>query len=370
MSRKKTLFAIDLPSEVEADGAGTASGHRRGPMAAAMRENADALEERSALEASIRKENDELAHEYVALRKQGLVVSLIPVDAILTTKLTRDRKEDRDEEALEELVGSIAEIGLSNPVHVERSGAGYELIQGSRRLMAFKELRSRSDGARYEQIPALVREPGETVERLYRRMVDENLVRKDISFGEMAALARSYAADEATEATSVDEAVGRLFASAGKQKRSYIRAFAELLDVLGPDLKHYDAVPRALGLELRRKVSDDAAVATAIRERLRAVAGAGVEAHLSVLRAFALEGQGTPSPDEFPAGNLGRNRKQEVRRARTTFDVDGVFGQMRCKASQGKLEIRFDMDLTEVKRHDLEVAVRAFERALAAAAKS
>ncbi len=64
---------------------------------------------------------------------------------------------------------------------------------------------------------------GEPLVGLYRKMVDENLIRKDLSFGEMARFALSYARDEGIDAT---EAVPSLHASALKQKRTYIRQFA------------------------------------------------------------------------------------------------------------------------------------------------
>ena len=41
---------------------------------------------------------------------------------------------------LEELKDSIRNIGLSNPIRVEQSGGRYELVQGMRRLTAFREL--------------------------------------------------------------------------------------------------------------------------------------------------------------------------------------------------------------------------------------
>jgi len=63
-------------------------------------------------------------------------------------------------------------------------------------------------------------------------MVDENLVRRDISFAEMAMLAHRYCEGPGTEAASVSEAVARLFLSAGRQKRHYIRHLALLMTSL------------------------------------------------------------------------------------------------------------------------------------------
>ncbi|WP_260013378.1 hypothetical protein [Sulfitobacter sp. W074] len=60
-------------------------------------------------------------------------------------------------------------------------------------------------------------------------MVDENLIRKDRSFGEMAQLVLSYAPDEGGDTA---EAVTTLYASALKQTRTYIRQFARVLEAL------------------------------------------------------------------------------------------------------------------------------------------
>jgi hypothetical protein len=53
--------------------------------------------------------------------------------------LTRDRKAVRDSE-IDELKASISDIGLSNPIQVLEAGDGYELVQGYRRMTAFREL--------------------------------------------------------------------------------------------------------------------------------------------------------------------------------------------------------------------------------------
>ena len=238
MSRKRRMFDIEMPDEAEANPAAETPGsepvspaERRGPMASAVRENAEALRVRAEAERAIRAENDALAHEFVRLRGQGLVLSSLDIGEVRTNKLTRDRR-DLDSDGLQELMDSIRAIGLSNPIQVEAAADGFELIQGLRRLSAYRALFEETGDAQYRSIPAVVLAEGETLELLYRRMVDENLIRSDISFAEMAALARSYAEDPGTSAESVDAAVQALYGSAGKQKRSYIRAFAKMMAVL------------------------------------------------------------------------------------------------------------------------------------------
>lgn len=85
-----------------------------------------------------------------------------------------------DPEALAELVGSIKEIGVLQPIVVRPhpSGRGYELIMGERRLRASKE-------AGLETIPAIVRETDDT--DMLRDALVENLHRSQLNPLEEAA---------------------------------------------------------------------------------------------------------------------------------------------------------------------------------------
>ena len=160
MSKRRRVFDIDMPEEetfpagkVEAAPETKSLPLRRGPMATAIGENSQALRERKQLEQAIRAENDALAEEHVRLKKQGLIVDMIPLDAIDAAKLSRDRATAPDME-LEELKDSIRAIGLSNPIRVEpRPDGRYELVQGMRRLSAFRELRAER-GEAFAKIPA------------------------------------------------------------------------------------------------------------------------------------------------------------------------------------------------------------------------
>ncbi|CAM4236774.1 ParB/RepB/Spo0J family partition protein [Nocardiopsis rhodophaea] len=91
----------------------------------------------------------------------------------------RQPRQHFDEEALEELRASIAEVGLLQPVVVRRLGAGgYELIMGERRWRASKE-------AGLDLIPAIVRETGD--DDLLRDALLENLHRQQLNPLEEAA---------------------------------------------------------------------------------------------------------------------------------------------------------------------------------------
>lgn len=355
---KRRMFDIDFPDVPEttpAVPAGTKADKgaeaRRGPMAAAITENADALRQRAEAEQAIRDENDKLAHEHVRLKKLGLVTDLIDIGAIETSKLTRDRSASADPE-LDELKDSIRAIGLSNPIRVEMDGEGYQLVQGFRRLSAYRALFEETGDEKFARIPAGIVASGETLDGLYRRMVDENLVRKDLSFAEMAQLAISYAQDEGTKLDTVADAVAELYASAGRQKRAYIRHFANLLEMIGPRLKHPEAIPRALGLQLEKRLSQEEGAAVKLRSALTAAMPNTADAELAVLRDHAAE------------KSTAKAAKPSTPTAKTTLRCNVPAGTVRCSARNGKVELAMARDFSSVDRHRLEQAVAAFMAAL------
>ena len=363
MTKKRRMFEIDLPedeaTEIDPVGA-TGEVKRRGPMATAISENAESLRERQAIEVEIRAENDALAHEHVRLKRQGLIVDLIPLDQIDAAKLTRDRMPGEDGE-LVELVASIRDVGLSNPIRVEpRADGRYELVQGYRRLAAYRQLlQETGDADRWGRIPAGVMATGAALDLLYRRMVDENLVRKDISFAEMAQLALHYAADPGTAENDPDKAVALLFQSAGYQKRTYIRTFIKVMRVLGDDLRFAQEMPRALGLALAQQLELRPDLVPTIRAELDGTAGRSSVDELAVLRRYA-----GPEPEGLVIGDPPVPQRAAAKagalpKAKTMFQLARPQGKAKCVAGAGRLEIQLDRDFSTIDRRKLEAAVKA-----------
>lgn len=358
MSRKRRIFDIDMPEAPEVPEPEarreepSERGLRRGPMAAAITENASSLRERQAAEAQIREENDRLAQEFVRLKREGLVVDRIPLDAVLTERLVRDRKPGEDEE-LGELKESIRDVGLSNPIRVEaRADGRFELIQGMRRLMAFRALHAEGEDG-FDRIPAGIQPFEKEVAGSYRRMVDENLVRRDISFAEMATLARRYTNQPENHCDSVAQAVSILFKSASPVKRSYIRAFAELLQALEKVLNFPQEIPRNVGVELKRQMERQDGLQMRIVTALRAEPGRDAAREVDILRSFV------EAPEDLPMGKSA-STSAKPRKAKTTFQVPLGDGMAKCSASQGRLELREDRDFSAIDRRALERAVAAF----------
>lgn len=352
--KKRRVFDIDFPVDDPVP-AGTRGDEppeaRRGPMATAITENANAMRARTEAEQAIREENDRLAHEHVRLKKQGLITDLIPLDAIRMDKLARDRSLGADPE-LDELKASIRAVGLSNPIRVEATAEGYELVQGFRRLSAFRALHEETGDDAFARIPAGLVASGEALENLYRRMVDENLVRRDISFAEMAQLALAYAADEETDCDTVEDAVARLYASAGRQKRSYIRHFATVLHEIGSKLKFPEAIPRALGLQLEKRLSSEPGAAARIKAALVAGMAATVEKEQEVLRG------------QVERTGVRASKPQSAGAAKTTLRLTVPAGTVRCAARNGRVELSMARDFSDIDRHRMEQAVAAFFAAL------
>lgn len=370
MSRKRRMFDISMPEDMPAEPAPPVAETfpagkpdrpaRRGPMATAISETADAARERQQVEARIRAENDELAHEHVRLKKLGLVLEILPLDVVETYKLTRDRAPGFDPE-LEELKQSIQAVGLSNPIRVEpREDGRYELIQGFRRLSAYRALLEETGDDTWAHIPAAITPQGDSLEALYRRMVDENMVRKDISFAEMAKLAVDYAADPATAESDPDKAVAVLFKSAGYQKRSYIRGFIKVISRLDDVLAYPHEIPRALGLALAQRLEEDLNLPARVRAELEGWDNRSITDELGVLRRAAglvqSEEEGADEPATAPVPATPKT--PVAGKAKTSFQLERREGRAKCTAAAGRLEVRLNRDFTTIDRRKLEQAVR------------
>ena len=329
---------------------------RRGPMATAVAETAVSTRERAEIEQKIRAENDALAHEFVRLKELGLIVDLVPIVAIAADKLVRDRASVDDPE-LEELKASIHEIGLSNPIRIEEGDDGsFELVQGFRRLVAYRELHSEHPKGGYDRIPAGIIPHGAALEDNYRRMVDENLIRKDISFAEMGELARAFAKDPNTDCTDVDDAVAILFKSAGYQKRTYIRSFARLLELIGKHLDFPHALSRNVGLAVLKALEENPERKSTLVSALDRCSSEKDE--LDLLRNFVEDGK------KGEAAKQPKERRTSLKKAKTTFRFETAGKEFKCIAGTQRIEMSGDTDFSAFERDKLERAVQAFFAAL------
>jgi ParB family chromosome partitioning protein len=129
----------------------------------------------------------------------GATYAELPVDRIAANP--RQPREVFDEEAMAELVASIAEVGLLQPVVVRPGGPdGYELVMGERRWRAAKE-------AGLVHIPAIIRNTGD--EDLLRDALLENLHRAQLNPLEEAAAYSQLLEDFGCTHEQLAERIGR-----------------------------------------------------------------------------------------------------------------------------------------------------------------
>lgn len=105
-----------------------------------------------------------------------------------------------DEEALGELMHSISEVGLLQPIVVRRSGPGYELIAGERRLRACRAIG-------LERIPAIIRQTDD--DDMLRDALLENLHRANLNPLEEAAAYQQLLEDFGCTQEQLAERIGR-----------------------------------------------------------------------------------------------------------------------------------------------------------------
>lgn len=343
MSNKGNRFGIgpveiaDIPSRRARD---------PGPMGVAVREAATSAQDASEALVEQRRQNAADARAWREAHGEGRVLVPLALDQIDTSDLPRDRL-DLDGAAasdeMDELKASIRARGQREPVEVFRTADGrYELKKGWRRLTALRQLHAETGDARFAAVVARVTMAEADRVDLYIDMVEENVIRQDLSFAEMAQIAISLARDPQAGVADAEAAVGRLYRSLHKVKRAYIRSFVALMQALGDALPFPKAVPRDLGVDVARRLGDGLDAA-ALAARLRAAPDA--EAQNRILRE-ALTGERT-------APVAGPRQKLEFR-----------VGDSKITARDGECRIKAGVDFAALDRRTLDRAVRAFLAAL------
>ncbi len=130
---------------------------------------------------------------------EGAEFRSIPVEAIVPNP--RQPRQEFDEEHMDELIHSIREIGMLQPVVVRPAGAGlYELVMGERRWRASK-------AADLETVPAIVRMTKD--DDLLRDALLENIHRSQLNPLEEAAAYRQLLDDFNCTQDELAERIGR-----------------------------------------------------------------------------------------------------------------------------------------------------------------
>lgn len=235
----------------------------------------------------------------------GLLIVEIPTDQVRSDQMVRDRSYlDADE--MTELQISIRESGLRLPIEVYKDGDGYALLSGYRRLTAVNNLAELNPGE-YTKIKALIR-PATDTAGSFAAMIEENEIRANLSHyerGRIAAISAQQGAFGSTE-----EAVNKLFGAASKSKRSKVRSFAEIFDMLGDMLEFPESLSERRGLRLASALRQGGQ--RQLREALSGGQGGSADAEWTALEPMIQEieegpqkvaKRGRPKKDSFRASD-------------------------------------------------------------------
>ena len=209
---------------------------------------------------------EDLAGEVNKARATGRLVQSLPLSDVQANHLLRDRiVSDPDE--MGALKRSIQARGQQTAIEVvELEGGGYGLISGFRRLAALKELFKDTEDQQFATVQALIK-PKDSASDSYVAMVEENEIRVDISLYERARIA--VEAVKLGVYPTASQAVQTLFAHASPAKRSKIKSFIRIHDVLGPVLSFPAAIPERLGLSLSAALEASDDFGRKLRDNLR-----------------------------------------------------------------------------------------------------
>ncbi|MBO0890535.1 MAG: ParB/RepB/Spo0J family partition protein [Acidothermales bacterium] len=203
----------------------------------------------------------------------GARLAEVPLDAIEPNP--RQPRQVMDEEALAELVASIKEVGLLQPVVVRHLGdERYQLVMGERRWRASRE-------AGLRRIPAIVRETGD--DAMLRDALLENLHRAQLNPLEEAAAYQQLLDDFNSTHDELAQRIGR--------SRSQITNTLRLLRLSAPVQRRVAAGVLSAGHARALLAVEDGAA----QDRL---AGRIVSEGLSVRTVEELVALGDPEPDK------------------------------------------------------------------------
>jgi ParB family transcriptional regulator, chromosome partitioning protein len=237
---------------------------------------------------------EKLSAEIAAARAEGRLIQSLPVAAIVSDHLIRDRMAV-DADDLDALIESIRARGQQVPVEVMALDDGrYGLISGWRRLMALNILHRETEDDRFATALAILRRPADLPEA-YLAMVEENEIRVGLSFYERARIVARAAEAEVFE--TEPEALSALFASATRSRRSKIGSFLWVVHDLGEVLKFPEAIPERLGLKLAQRLRKDFTFAGRVGAALSIADPQTAEAELAVLNRLAQRPNAAPAED-------------------------------------------------------------------------
>lgn len=197
-------------------------------------------------------------------RRDGRMIETLPLDAINTTHLVRDRIGLEEEEQTV-LKRSLAARGQQTPIEVVALDDGYGLVSGWRRLSALKALLAETGDDRFASVQARIVAPEGRAEA-YVAMVEENEIRAGLSFYERARIV--WKAQEDGAYPTRRAALQGLFGAVPRAKRSKIGSFVTLVEAFDGALRFPAGISEKLGLRLVKAMEADSSLAARLRKHL------------------------------------------------------------------------------------------------------
>jgi ParB family transcriptional regulator, chromosome partitioning protein len=249
---------------------------------------------------------EEMAGRFERARAEGRMIQSLPLDAVQSDYLVRDRLGVEDE-AQEALIASIRARGQQVPVEVVELGPGrYGLISGWRRLAALRALFAETGDPAFATVLAILRRPAEASDA-YVAMVEENELRVGLSYYERARIvARAVEAGVFPDRT---EALRGLFATASRARRSKIGSFLALYAALDGALRFPQAIPERLGLKLAAALDTDPTLGPRIRAELETMPAPTPRGRSRAADPPRHPAPGSPQDQGPPPGRRGAARR-------------------------------------------------------------
>ncbi|MBV1896215.1 MAG: ParB N-terminal domain-containing protein [Rhodobacteraceae bacterium] len=323
-----------------------------GPMGAAVREAADSLQGTTDAKVEQRRQNAHDAKAFREASEQGRVLTSIALTKISTDDLPRDRLEldmVATSEEMDELKSSIRARGQKEPVEVYLGEDGhFQLKKGWRRFTALSQLFAETGQSEFGVIVARVDQSYEDRILRYIDMVEENVVREDLTFAEMAQVVIVAAQDDRVDDSDAEALVGRLYASLHKMKRSYIRSFVYLLTQLDGALSWPKEISRNLGVDVVRVLKSGQGDKGVLIDRLT--------------HCHTREGEAEILTDFVSAGKAAQVVEKVKKAPKEKFEFH--FDDMKVTARKGECRIVSRDDFASIPKEQLEQAIRAFRTAL------
>ena len=245
----------------------------------------------------------------------------IPLDQIDATAFPRDRGP-ADEAALAELFASISRDGLRTPIEVTpiEGERPFALLSGHRRLTVVRQLAELN--AKWQTIPAFIRAPQDVATAL-RLIAEENAVREDISPWDQS----RYAVDcvEQGHFETLDAAIAALYPSLSRQKRSRLRAVAEVVEHMAGVLSEPHRLSQQKLTRLAAAIRGDFAdlMLTALMEQSDKSPAAQWKTLNAILMEAEAEAAGTLPTDSRPGHPIRYKRLRPSLRVRREWREDG-----------------------------------------------